>query len=49
MRGKKAKELRKKVRKDWENLQLDKKAPFKMVWGRIKRAYSRGLIKEGGK
>jgi hypothetical protein len=36
MRGKKAKELRHKVRKDWENLQLDK------------RAYSRGLIKKGG-
>ena len=48
MRGKKAKELRKKVLKDWEALQLDNKAPFNKVWRRIKRAYSRGLIKKGG-
>ena len=47
MRGKKAKELRRKVKADWEALQVEKKVPLAMVWRRIKRAYSRGLIKKG--
>ena len=44
MRGKRAKHLRKAVKEDWDKLQ-GKKNPFQTVMRRIRRAYSRGLIK----
>ena len=44
MRGKRAKHLRKAVREDWDKIE-SKKNPFKTVWNRVKKAYSRGLIK----
>ena len=44
MRGKRAKHLRKAVKQDWDKIE-GKKNPFQTVMRRIRRAYSRGLIK----
>ena len=46
VRGKRVKTLRKKAYMEWLAI-TDKKAPFRTVMRRIKKAWTRGLIKGG--
>lgn len=46
MRGKKVKELRRKVKRKWETIDEEKRADFKSVFRFVKKRFTQGFIKE---